>query len=41
VFDWLIGVVIQLEKFFNYYDPDRPHQSNTSAYGRSTATPPW
>lgn len=26
MFDWLIGVVIQLEKFFNYYDPDRPHQ---------------
>jgi len=26
MFDWLIPTVIQLEKFFNYYDPDRPHQ---------------
>lgn len=26
MFDWLAPVVIQLEKFFNYYDPGRPHQ---------------
>ena len=26
MFDWVIPFVIQLEKFFNYYDPGRPHQ---------------
>lgn len=24
--DWFVAFVIQLEKFFNYYDPGRPHQ---------------
>jgi len=26
MFEWLVPVVIQLDKFFNYYDPGRPHQ---------------